>query len=77
MRDRSHVWEEIKMYMRIVWGKILPGKWDEWEAAYEQAMASRGKVEGLVNQWLVRDQNDPDAGFSVALYDSAEAMHAF
>ena len=26
---------------------------------------------------LVRDQIDPDAGFSVALYDSAEAMHAF
>ena len=23
------------MYMRIVWGKILPGKWDEFEAIFD------------------------------------------
>ncbi len=65
------------MHMRIVWGRILPGKWDEYEAAYKQAMTIRGEVKGLVNQWLVRDESDPDAGFSVALYESAEDMQAF
>lgn len=65
------------MHMRIVWGKILSGQWDRFEAAYAKAMATRGKVDGLRTQWLVRDQNDGDAGYSVSLWDSDEAMRAF
>jgi heme-degrading monooxygenase HmoA len=65
------------MQMRIVWGKILPGQWDGFEAAFKRATAARGKVSGLRMQWLVRDQNDPDAGYSVSLWESDEAMRAF
>ena len=65
------------MYMRIVWGKILPGKWDEFNAAFKTAMAKRGNLKGLKNHWLARDQNDPDAGYSITLWDSEEAMRAF
>jgi len=65
------------MQMRIVWGKVLPGKWEEFEAAFKQAMAMRGEVKGLHNQWLVRDQSDPEAGFSVSLFESDEDMHAW
>ena len=39
------------MYMRIVWGKIIPGKWNEFEAAFKAAMAKRGEVTGLKNHW--------------------------
>ncbi len=65
------------MHMRIVWGKILPGQWDSFEAAYNKAMASRGEIKGLKRQWLVRDQNDRDAGYSVSLWESDEAMQTF
>ncbi len=65
------------MQMRIVWGKVLSGKWDEYEAAFKQALAERGAVKGLHNQWLVRDQSDPDAGFSISLFESDADMHAF
>ncbi len=65
------------MQMRIVWGKILPGQWDSYKSAYKAAMASRGKVAGLVSQWLVRDQADPDAGYSVSVWENDDAMRAF
>lgn len=65
------------MYMRIVWGKILPGKWNEFEAAFEKAMAMRGEAKGLINHWLARDQNDANAGYSITLWDSESDMKAF
>ena len=37
----------------------------------------RGEVKGLKSQWLVRDQNDRDAGYSISLWDSDKDMHAF
>ena len=65
------------MFMRIVWGKILPGKWAEFEAAFRSAMAARGDLKGLKNHWLARDQEDPEAGYSITLWDSESDMRAF
>jgi heme-degrading monooxygenase HmoA len=65
------------MHMRIIWGRILPGRWDAFEAAYKEAISRRGDVRGLKDQWLLRDQNDPDAGYSVSLWESEAAMHAY
>ncbi|MDQ2803768.1 MAG: antibiotic biosynthesis monooxygenase [Pseudomonadota bacterium] len=65
------------MHMRIVWGKILPGQWNGFEAAFKEAMVARGEVKGLKTQWLLRDQNDPDAGYSITLWEHAEDMRAF
>jgi heme-degrading monooxygenase HmoA len=65
------------MQMRIVWGRILPGKWDEFEATFKRAMAMRGEIKGLHNQWLVRDQNDLDAGFSISLFEGPAAADAW
>jgi len=48
--------------MRIIWGKIMPGQWDAFEAAFQKALEIRGQVKGLKAQWLLRDQNDPDGG---------------
>ena len=61
------------MHMRIVWGKILPGQWDAFEAAFKKALEIRGAAKGLKNQWLLRDQNDPDAGYSISQWESDEA----
>ena len=52
------------MFMRIIWGKILPGQWDAFEAAFSKALEIRGEPKGLRGQWLIRDENDSDAGYS-------------
>jgi heme-degrading monooxygenase HmoA len=65
------------MHMRIVWGKILPGQWDAFEAAFKKALEIRGQVRGLKSQWLLRDQNDSDAGYSISQWESDEDMRAF
>lgn len=65
------------MFMRIVWGKILPGKWDEFETAFTSAMAARGDLPGLKDHWLARDQEDRNAGYSITLWNSEQDMRAF
>ena len=65
------------MHMRIVWGKIIPGKWDEFEAAFKAAMAVRGELKGLKNHWLARDQHDANAGYSITLWDPESDMKLF
>ncbi|MBV8703327.1 MAG: antibiotic biosynthesis monooxygenase, partial [Acetobacteraceae bacterium] len=65
------------MQMRVVWGKILPGQWDAFEAAYKRAMTARGRVNGLRGQWLIRDQNDHDSGYSITLWESDADMRAY
>ena len=68
--------EVTDMHMRIIWGKILPGNgtpsrqplrspWNPW------------RTEGLKSQWLLRDQNDPNAGYSISQWESEEDMRAF
>ena len=65
------------MYMRIVWGKIIPGKWNEFELAFKTAMTLRGSLKGLQNHWLARDQHDENAGYSITLWDSESDMQSF
>ena len=65
------------MYMRIVWGKILPGKWNEFEVAFKAAMAVRGEIKGLKDHWLARDQSDANAGYSITLWDTDSDMRTF
>ena len=65
------------MYMRIIWGRITAGQWDGFETAYKKATLLRGDVKGLNNQWLARDQNDQDAGYSITLWESEVDMRAF
>lgn len=65
------------MHMRIVWGKIIPGKWDEFETAFKAAMAVRGELKGLKNHWLARDQHDANAGYSITLWDTEANMKLF
>jgi len=66
------------MYMRIIWGRVRPGQWDSYEAAYRKLfLAKRPAIDGLKGRWLVRDLHDPDAGYSVSLWETAEAMRAY
>ena len=65
------------MIARVTWGKIKPGKWDEFERmwidyarAAEGAPGSRGRV-------LLRDSQTDHAGYSVSFWDDQAAFDAF
>ena len=64
------------MIMRITWGKLRAGTWQEYEQAYHEMVAGKA-VPGLRGRWLAQDVNDPDGGFSVSLWDSLDAMQAY
>ena len=64
------------MIMRITWGKLRAGSWQEYEQAYRATVAGK-EVPGLQSRWLAQDVNDPDGGFAVSLWESLEAMHAY
>src|SRR5688572_11922503 len=69
---------EPPMHMRIIWGRIRPGQWEPYEAAYKRIfLAKKPVIAGLKGRWLVRDTNDPDSGYSVSMWESAEAMQRY
>ena len=65
------------MFARIVWGKIMPGKWSDYENAYKDAIKARGPIKGLVVQWLAQDAKDKDAGYSIGVWESEAALKAY
>jgi heme-degrading monooxygenase HmoA len=65
------------MYMRISWGRVNPGEWDEYEKTFVKALADAGPITGLVRRTLSRDLQDLDTGYSVSVWESVEAMEAY
>jgi heme-degrading monooxygenase HmoA len=66
------------MIMRITWGKLRPGTWDEYEQTYRAVVVAKSRdIKGLRDRWLVQDTADQDAGFAVSLWDSLEDMRAY
>jgi len=43
------------MFMRISWGRVNPGQWEEYERAFLQALADAGPIDGLVRRTVSRD----------------------
>jgi heme-degrading monooxygenase HmoA len=68
--------KEDIMIMRITWGKLRPGTWNEFEQTYHDKVAGK-KLKGLQGRWLAQDVNDPDGGFSVSLWDTQENLQAY
>jgi heme-degrading monooxygenase HmoA len=64
------------MIMRITWGKLRSGSWNEFEQAYHNVVAGKD-VKGLRGRWLAQDANDPDGGFSVSLWETQADMQAY
>ena len=64
------------MIMRITWGKLRAGTWQDFERAYHGTVAGK-EVKGLRGRWLAQDVNDPDGGFAVSVWESLDAMHAY
>jgi len=64
------------MIMRITWGKLRAGTWNEYEQAFHATVAGK-EVPGLRGRWLAQDVHDPDGGFSVSLWETLDAMQAY
>jgi heme-degrading monooxygenase HmoA len=65
------------MYVRISWGRVHPGSWEDYEKAFKESVEAAGHVNGLVARALNRDIDDPNTGYSISWWDSAEAMEAY
>ena len=66
------------MVIRITWGKLQPGKWDEFERTYNVTVVAKGKnVKGLRGRWLAQDATDADTGFAVSLWDSMADVQTY
>jgi len=68
---------EEAMMLRIIHGKLKPGTWDSYERAYKDIMATAGKFPGLRGRWLAHASDDPDAGYTMSLWESEAAMRAY
>jgi heme-degrading monooxygenase HmoA len=66
------------MIMRITWGKLRPGSWNEFEKTYNATVVAKGsQIKGLRGRWLLQDTSDKDTGFAVSLWDGATEMQAY
>jgi heme-degrading monooxygenase HmoA len=66
------------MIMRMTWGKLRPGSWNEFEKTYRATVAAKGgNIKGLRGRWLLQDSQDKDTGFAVSLWDSQADMQAY
>jgi heme-degrading monooxygenase HmoA len=65
------------MMVRIIHGKLKPGTWDSYERAYKEVVSKTGKITGLRGRWLAHAEDDPDAGYTISLWDSDAAMRAY
>lgn len=65
------------MFIRIISGKVRPGSWSEFQKTYLHVIADAGPVEGLMGRWLTRDIADADAGTTISLWATKEAMDAY
>jgi heme-degrading monooxygenase HmoA len=52
--------------MRISWGRIYPGRWNEFESAFHSVVTT--EVEGLIARWMVQATDGPDAVFGITLW---------
>jgi heme-degrading monooxygenase HmoA len=63
--------------MRATWGRVEPGRWSEYEAAYRRGATDAGRPDGLVSHRLLRDLDDPDTGFTTLLFATRQAMDSY
>ena len=66
------------MYIRMVWGSLRPGSWEEYERHYnERVAASSAEIKGLRQRQLLRSTEDPDEGVSLSLWDSLDDLVSY
>lgn len=63
------------MYVRIFWGRVKQGKWDEYERFYNENVGPVSqKMKGFLGRQLMRSTVDPDEGASISLWETMEDL---
>ena len=62
------------MMVRIIHGKLKAGTWGSYERTYKEVVANAGKIPGLKGRWLAHEVDNPDAGYTISLWENEEAM---
>jgi heme-degrading monooxygenase HmoA len=76
--SRERIAKEDAMVIRVTWGKLRAGAWDEFERTYRANVIVKGKtIKGLRGRWLAQDSQDRDTGFAVSLWDNLADMQAY
>ena len=65
------------MLLRIIHGELRPDTWDAYEEAYVEAMNEHGDVEGLLGRMLCRDLDNPNAGYTLSMWEDEASMRAY
>ena len=64
------------MFMRITWGRVAPGRWNEFETVFKKSL-TRPLPKGMKSRWLVRDKKERDVGYTVTVWDSEAALETY
>lgn len=65
------------MFIRMVWGKLRAGSWEEFERHYHERVATGAPPQGLKERQLIRSTEDPDEGISVSVWDTLGDLRAY
>jgi heme-degrading monooxygenase HmoA len=66
------------MVIRITWGKLRSGAWNDFERAYRANVVAKAKnIKGLRGRWLAQDEGDKDTGFAVSLWENLADMRSY
>lgn len=68
--------KEVAVFVRVAWGRLAEGAWEEYEQLYREHVAGRA-VEGLRGRILLRGLDDRDEGVSVSLWRSMTDMDRY
>jgi len=64
------------MVMRITWGRLRGGTWNEFERSYRANIQGK-TVKGLRGRLLVQDSGDKDTGFAMSLWENLADMETY
>ncbi len=56
----------------LIYGKLRPGTWDAYEAAYKEVAEQSGQIPGLRARWLNRGSNKCLMGPTISTVASSQ-----
>jgi heme-degrading monooxygenase HmoA len=65
------------MVIRITWGRLRAGAWNDFERTYRAKVAEGKTIKGLRGRLLVQDSADKDAGFAISLWENLADMETY
>ena len=66
------------MIVRIFWGRIKLGMWDQYESHYnDNVVPAAQSMNGFRGRQLMRSVENPDEGVSITLWDNIENLGTY